>query len=97
MTSVIVLCPACSIGSATWGHGGERGKEGEQQLGCMEPKDNLSKPVENKENIVLKTLALIPTRIQGAGDIERKEGTARGNWWERGRGMCWSTFNVILN
>lgn len=47
----------------TWwgeGHGG-------REAAGLEPRDNLSKPVESKKKIRLKTLALIPTRIERAG------------------------------
>lgn len=52
-----------------WGEGQEW-----REAAALEPKDNLSRPVENnnKKNR-LKTLALIPTRIERAGDTERKE------------------------
>lgn len=52
-----------------WGEG-----QGCREAAALEPKDNLSKPEENnnKKNR-LKTLVLIPTRIERAGDTERKE------------------------
>lgn len=67
----------------TWWGEGHAGRE----AAGLEPRDNLSKPVERKKKET-EDIGLDTHKDKEGRGYRKKGGTARGDWWERGRGMC---------